>query len=175
MIAKIKFRNYFRVNLKMKMQKILSLILFAIIITGCAKTVETEVTIPEEKDDLPVQETEQIKNQEEETNPDLPKEVNGWLLIVDTDLGKKFTGNTQLTGTVVMKDMYVDMIVPHIHLEQSQLKKLPEKNDHTEFRLTGTDQEVFEKYKESSITIVVNELSIMGEGSQSLNVVEIIP
>lgn len=159
----------------MEMQKILSLILFTIMIAGCANTVEIEVTIPEEKDGLPVQETEPPKNLEEKTNPDLPKEVNGWLLIVDTDLGKKFTGNAQLTGTVVMKDMYVDMIVPHIHLEQSQLKKLPEKTEHTYFRLTGTDQEVFEKYKESPITIVVNELSIMGEGSPSLNVVEIIP
>ena len=102
-----------------------------------------------------------------------------WTLEIDNDLGKKYTGQAELHGWIIYKSFYVEENIPHFHVLNEDIKKLPQEIHHKSDYFLNTDSKeaisILETYSENNpATILVDELNIMAEGSPSLHLVEII-
>ncbi|MBD3360564.1 hypothetical protein GF366_02055 [Candidatus Peregrinibacteria bacterium] len=107
------------------------------------------------------------------------EEKTSWNLETDNDLGKKYTGQAQLNGWIIYKDFYVEENVPHFHVSSEDISKLPpEIQDENEYFLDSEVKDhisILETYNEENpATIVVDEISIMAEGSPTMHLIEIV-
>ncbi len=111
-------------------------------------------------------------------NPQLDDHTNttSWTIITQNDLGTKYSGFAEVTGEVIMKSRYVGEPVPHISLNEDELKKLPKMESYDEFYLNGEEagllSEHFKKYEKMAVTVTVTAITIPSEGSPSLKVVD---